>query len=79
MTAPVFLAGGSIVGDDGRFHRRDVLVADGRVTEVGATDATLPREWKDWFTRTAMPPMRVGVNGPSPPAPSIASIILPLR
>ncbi|PTR27498.1 putative Zn-dependent protease [Rhodococcus sp. OK519] len=30
-----------------------------RVTEVGATEPTLPREWKDWFTRTAMPPMRV--------------------
>ena len=31
----------------------------GRVTEVGATERTLPREWKDWFTRTAMPPMRI--------------------
>lgn len=30
-----------------------------RVTEVGATEPTLPREWKDWFTRTAMPPMRI--------------------
>lgn len=30
-----------------------------RVTEVGATERTLPREWKDWFTRTAMPPMRI--------------------
>ncbi|RVW08936.1 TldD/PmbA family protein [Prescottella agglutinans] len=30
-----------------------------RVTEVGATEHTLPREWKDWFTRTAMPPMRI--------------------
>ncbi|MFS0731211.1 amidohydrolase family protein [Curtobacterium sp. 1P10AnD] len=34
-TTPVLLVGGSIVGDDGRFHRRDVLVADGRVVEVG--------------------------------------------
>ncbi|MGL3199143.1 MULTISPECIES: amidohydrolase family protein [Curtobacterium] len=34
-TQPVLLAGGSIVGDDARFHRRDVLVADGRVTAVG--------------------------------------------
>ncbi len=30
-----------------------------RATEVGATERTLPREWKDWFTRTAMPPMRI--------------------
>ncbi|QBJ94588.1 TldD/PmbA family protein [Rhodococcus sp. ABRD24] len=30
-----------------------------RTTEVGATESTLPREWKDWFTRTAMPPMRI--------------------
>ncbi|MFI9405006.1 metallopeptidase TldD-related protein [Nocardia sp. NPDC052316] len=30
-----------------------------RVTEAGATEVTLPREWKDWFTRTAMPPLRI--------------------
>ncbi|WP_228000684.1 TldD/PmbA family protein [Nocardia australiensis] len=30
-----------------------------RVTEAGATETTLPREWKDWFTRTAMPPLRI--------------------
>ncbi|MBP1158796.1 MULTISPECIES: metallopeptidase TldD-related protein [Rhodococcus] len=30
-----------------------------RVSEVGATESTLPREWKDWFTRTAMPPLRI--------------------
>ncbi|MGW3276529.1 metallopeptidase TldD-related protein [Nocardia rhamnosiphila] len=30
-----------------------------RVTEAGATELTLPREWKDWFTRTAMPPLRI--------------------
>jgi predicted Zn-dependent protease len=30
-----------------------------RATEVGATERTLPREWKDWFTRAAMPPVRV--------------------
>ncbi|WP_072691287.1 metallopeptidase TldD-related protein [Rhodococcus marinonascens] len=30
-----------------------------RVTQAGATERTLPREWKDWFTRTAMPPLRV--------------------
>jgi len=30
-----------------------------RVTEVGATQRTLPREWKDWFTRTAIAPLRI--------------------
>ncbi|MGF6888369.1 putative Zn-dependent protease [Nocardia sp. GAS34] len=30
-----------------------------RTTEAGATEVTLPREWKDWFTRTAMPPLRI--------------------
>ncbi|MGY4101139.1 metallopeptidase TldD-related protein [Nocardia sp. R16R-3T] len=30
-----------------------------RTTEAGATENTLPREWKDWFTRTAMPPLRI--------------------
>ena len=30
-----------------------------RVSEAGATQPTLPREWKDWFTRTAMPPLRI--------------------
>jgi predicted Zn-dependent protease len=30
-----------------------------RATEVGATERTLPREWKDWFTRVAMPAVRV--------------------
>ncbi|PLW73131.1 TldD/PmbA family protein [Streptomyces sp. SCUT-3] len=31
----------------------------GRATEAGATVRTLPREWGDWFTRAAMPPLRV--------------------
>jgi predicted Zn-dependent protease len=30
-----------------------------RAAEVGSTERTLPREWKDWFTRAAMPPVRV--------------------
>ncbi|MFI9503203.1 metallopeptidase TldD-related protein [Nocardia sp. NPDC052566] len=30
-----------------------------RVSEAGATETTLPREWGDWFTRTAMPPLRI--------------------
>jgi predicted Zn-dependent protease len=31
----------------------------GRATEVGRTEHTLPREWSDYFTRTAMPAIRV--------------------
>jgi predicted Zn-dependent protease len=31
----------------------------GRLAEVGATERTLPREWGDYFTRAAMPPLRV--------------------
>ncbi|MEV0246959.1 TldD/PmbA family protein [Nocardia sp. NPDC050712] len=30
-----------------------------RVAEAGRTEITLPREWKDWFSRTAMPPLRI--------------------
>ncbi|MEV6772073.1 TldD/PmbA family protein [Nocardia sp. NPDC051030] len=30
-----------------------------RVSEAGRTEITLPREWKDWFTRTAMPALRI--------------------
>ncbi|MEE1941521.1 metallopeptidase TldD-related protein [Streptomyces sp. TRM 70361] len=31
----------------------------GRATEAGRSERTLPREWSDWFTRAAMPPLRV--------------------
>jgi predicted Zn-dependent protease len=41
-----------------RFNESPVALLD-RVTEAGATSATLPREWSDNFTRAAMPPMRV--------------------
>jgi predicted Zn-dependent protease len=30
-----------------------------RITEVGRSDRCYPREWGDYFTRTAMPPVRV--------------------
>ncbi|GAA1003096.1 peptidase [Streptomyces sp. F-3] len=30
-----------------------------RATEAGRTEKTLPREWSDYFTRTAMPALRV--------------------
>ncbi|SFF23377.1 metallopeptidase TldD-related protein [Blastococcus tunisiensis] len=31
----------------------------GRVVQAGRTERTLPREWNDWFTRCAMPALRV--------------------
>ncbi|TQN40929.1 putative Zn-dependent protease [Blastococcus colisei] len=31
----------------------------GRTVQAGRTERTLPREWNDWFTRCAMPPLRV--------------------
>ncbi len=31
----------------------------GRVAEIGRTQRCLPREWNDWFTRTAMPTLRI--------------------
>ena len=30
-----------------------------RAVQAGRTERTLPREWNDWFTRTAMPTLRV--------------------
>ena len=41
-----------------RFNESPVAML-GRVTEAGPTAATLPREWSDYFTRAAMPPLRV--------------------
>ncbi|MEP7026520.1 MAG: metallopeptidase TldD-related protein [Actinomycetota bacterium] len=41
-----------------RFNESPVALLD-RVTQAGATTAALPREWSDYFTRAAMPPMRV--------------------
>ena len=31
----------------------------GRATEAGRTERTLPREWSDYFTRAAMPALRI--------------------
>ncbi|MGH4015499.1 MAG: metallopeptidase TldD-related protein [Pseudonocardiaceae bacterium] len=52
--------GGEVVGqvNNFRFNESPIDVVR-RVVEVGATERTLCREWKDWFTRTAMPPVRV--------------------
>jgi predicted Zn-dependent protease len=41
-----------------RFNESPVAML-GRITEAGTTAAALPREWNDYFTRAAMPPVRV--------------------
>ncbi|MDX3529566.1 metallopeptidase TldD-related protein [Streptomyces sp. ID05-39B] len=51
---------GEVVGEvtNFRFNESPVDLL-GRVTEAGRTEKTLPREWSDWFTRSAMPALRV--------------------
>ena len=53
--------GGEVVGEVDHNFRFNYSPLDvlRRATEVGATQRTIPREWKDWFTRAAMPPVRV--------------------
>ena len=41
-----------------RFNESPVAML-GRISEVGATGRALPREWSDYFSRAAMPPLRV--------------------
>jgi predicted Zn-dependent protease len=41
-----------------RFNESPVALL-GRITEAGVTGPALPREWSDYFTRAAMPPLRV--------------------
>jgi predicted Zn-dependent protease len=52
--------GGEVTGavNNFRFNESPVDLL-GRLSAVGATDRTLPREWNDYFTRTSMPPVRV--------------------
>jgi predicted Zn-dependent protease len=51
---------GSVVGvvNNFRFNETPVGMLS-RLAEVGATTRTLPREWNDYFTRCAMPPLRI--------------------
>ncbi|WP_335936048.1 metallopeptidase TldD-related protein [Streptomyces sp. PTD5-9] len=51
---------GEVVGEvnNFRFNESPVdLLA--RAAEAGRTERTLPREWSDWFTRAAMPALRI--------------------
>ncbi|WP_371647925.1 metallopeptidase TldD-related protein [Streptomyces mirabilis] len=51
---------GQVVGEvnNFRFNESPVDLLS-RATEAGRTEKTLPREWSDWFTRAAMPALRV--------------------
>jgi predicted Zn-dependent protease len=51
---------GEVVGavNNFRFNESPIDLL-GRLIEVGASVPALPREWADWFTRAAMPPVRV--------------------
>ncbi len=51
---------GEVVGEVNNFRFNESPVdLLGRLTEVGAAEQTLPREWNDYFTRTVMPAIRV--------------------
>ncbi|WP_336208998.1 metallopeptidase TldD-related protein [Nonomuraea sp. LPB2021202275-12-8] len=51
---------GEVVGEVNNFRFNESPVdLLGRLTEVGAAEQTLPREWGDYFTRTVMPAVRV--------------------
>ncbi|WP_310740430.1 metallopeptidase TldD-related protein [Microbispora sp. H10885] len=51
---------GEVVGEVNNFRFNESPVdLLGRLTEVGASVPTLPREWGDWFNRAVMPPVRV--------------------
>ncbi|MET8676189.1 TldD/PmbA family protein [Streptomyces sp. NPDC004647] len=51
---------GEVVGEvnNFRFNESPVSLLS-RATEAGRTERTLPREWSDWFTRAAMPALRI--------------------
>jgi predicted Zn-dependent protease len=51
---------GQVVGavNNFRFNESPIDLL-GRISEVGRSEHTLPREWSDYFTRTSMPTVRV--------------------
>ena len=52
--------GGEVTGvvNNFRFNESPVDILN-RITAAGATEGTLPREWNDYFTRAAMPALRI--------------------
>ena len=53
-------AGGEVVGvvNNFRFNESPLDLLR-RCTQAGVSERTLPREWGDWVTRTAMPSLRI--------------------
>ncbi|HIT74434.1 MAG TPA: TldD/PmbA family protein [Candidatus Avipropionibacterium avicola] len=52
--------GGEVVGSVNNFRfNESPLDLLRRATEASRTEIVLPREWNDWFTRTAMPTLRI--------------------
>lgn len=63
---------GEIVGAAGNFRFNDSpLALLKRVTDAGETVRCLPREWADYFTRTAMPALLVQDFGLSTPSVAV--------
>ncbi|MFG3660625.1 metallopeptidase TldD-related protein [Streptomyces sp. NPDC047706] len=51
---------GEVTGEVNNFRFNESPVGLlGRAVEAGRTEKTLPREWSDWYTRAAMPPLRI--------------------
>ncbi|MFZ4155217.1 metallopeptidase TldD-related protein [Streptomyces pseudogriseolus] len=51
---------GEVTGEVNNFRFNESPVdLLGRAAEAGRTEKTLPREWGDWFTRAAMPALRI--------------------
>ncbi|KEG42948.1 metallopeptidase TldD-related protein [Streptomyces griseorubens] len=51
---------GEVTGEVNNFRFNESPVdLLGRAAEAGRTEKTLPREWSDWFTRAAMPALRI--------------------
>ncbi|MFD9779802.1 metallopeptidase TldD-related protein [[Kitasatospora] papulosa] len=51
---------GEVVGEVNNFRFNESPVGLlSRASEAGRTEKTLPREWGDYFTRAAMPPLRI--------------------
>ncbi|MET7295138.1 metallopeptidase TldD-related protein [Streptomyces griseoloalbus] len=51
---------GEVTGEVNNFRFNESPVGLlGRAVEAGRTEKTLPREWGDWFTRAAMPALRI--------------------
>lgn len=51
---------GEVVGAANNFRfNESPLALLRRIADVGVTQPTLPREWSDYFTRAAMPPLRI--------------------